>query len=649
MTSRSHVRSTLALSLALAMATPALAQSAARFSTLDTGAADPSKVYDGLIVTYRSGTREVRDAAAAQTKLSSLMASKALSGAFSNQSRQTAPKLNRVRRLGTGADLVRLSQNLTPTQLQSVISTLKTDPSVAHVEPNLMMQPIRSAVAAETVAAPNDPGYSAQWHYRAPDGHTETLAPDTTGYANKGGIDLLPAWQYSKGEGVVVAVIDTGTTDHPDLDNMLAGAGYDFISNGYVSGRSTDRRVPGGWDTGDWTTEDKYLVTNGGCVDASQQRSSSWHGTHVAGTIAMRTNNGVGMAGIAPNAKVLPVRVLGHCGGSTADIADAIIWASGGHVDGVPDNQNPAEVINMSLGGPGSCAEDGVTANAIASAISRGTTVVVAAGNDSADAAASTPASCPGVINVAATGITGKRAYYSNYGNTITLAAPGGGVYANDEASGSSSVRAGLVWSTLNSGTQGPASPIYAGYSGTSMASPHVAGVAALSIGAAIAANRPVPTPMQLREILTQTSLVFPVKPTLRIGAGILNAAQAVARAAGASSGGEEGNAIALTRGTLSKLVASANQSLLYRIDVPGNARNLQIRTLGGSGQLKLFARTTRAPGIDGSGADYSSQRTGTTQNIQTALPASDSYFIRLVAGPSGFTNVSLSVSYSIP
>ncbi|WP_246432424.1 PPC domain-containing protein [Xanthomonas theicola] len=150
-----------------------------------------------------------------------------------------------------------------------------------------------------------------------------------------------------------------------------------------------------------------------------------------------------------------------------------------------------------------------------------------------------------------------------------------------------------------------------------------------------------------MRDILTQTSTVFPVKPTLRIGAGIVNAGKAVARTAGVIGAGEEANAVGIGRGTLSKLAASAGPGLLYRLDVPANARNLQIRTLGGSGQLKLYVRATRAPGADGRDADYSSARNGATQNVPLALPAGDSYFVRLLGGTGGYANVTLSVSYS--
>ncbi|MEE7566353.1 S8 family serine peptidase, partial [Xanthomonas sp. Kuri4-3] len=181
-------------------------------------------------------------------------------------------------------------------------------------------------------------------------------------------------------------------------------------------------------------------------------------GTHVAGTIAAVTNNAVGVAGTAYNAKIVPVRVLGRCGGYTSDIADAIVWASGGSVSGVPANANPAEVINMSLGGSGTCST--TYQNAINGAVSRGTTVVVAAGNSATNVSSSVPANCANVIAVAATTSAGAKASFSNYGTGIDVSAPGQGIL-----------------STLNSGTTTPGNASYASYNGTSMAAPHVAGV----------------------------------------------------------------------------------------------------------------------------------------------------------------------------
>jgi serine protease len=182
------------------------------------------------------------------------------------------------------------------------------------------------------------------------------------------------------------------------------------------------------------------------------------------------------------------------------------------------------------------------------------------------------------------------------------------------------------------------------------MAAPHVADVAALIYSAAFTANRPLPTPREVRDILTQTSNVFPVKPVLRIGAGILDARQAVSRAAGLATGGDEGGAVNLVRGVaVSQLNAAQGAWQLFRVEVPAGARNLQIRTLGGAGQAKLYVRATRAPDCDGAGADVTSIRPGTTQNMQTALPVADSYFVRLVGGAGDYRNVSLFATYTQP
>jgi serine protease len=639
-------RGLLATALGAVLAPAIAASPSAPLSIMSTAdPAAPKVAYDGLLVIYKSGTSERRNAAAGAATLQRVLRAPATASQFAAVHRTTTPAIASTRRLAIGADLVRPNRRLSEGELDTLMRTLAADPAVAHVEPNRYWRHLRT-VRATAAAAPNDPGFEVQWHFRAPDGTIETLAPDP-GVANHGGIDLLGAWQYGRGAGVVVAVLDTGITDHPDLDTSLANAGYDFISNAINSGRATDGRAAGGWDTGDWSTEDRFLVENGGCMVPGEQRPSSWHGSHVAGTIAQITDNGLGMAGVAPDAKVLPVRVLGHCGGTTADIADAIVWASGGSVPGVPENKNPAEIINMSLGGYGTCPSDSAYAQAIAAARQRGTTVVVAAGNDNNDAASFTPASCPGVINVAATGITGKRAYYSNFGANITLSAPGGGVYPDDGVSGQS-VRTGFVWSAGNRGETTPTEPGYVGQSGTSMAAPHVAGVAALVISAAVQAGRPVPTPQEMREILTQTSRDFPVRPLRQIGVGILDAAKAAARGAGSAAGGDEPTAIRMARTVpVTGVSAAADAGVLYRIDVPAGARNLQIRTYGGRGQVKLLTRVGRSPAPDGSNATLRSTRPGTTQSVQVTIPLADSYFVRLVGGTGGFQGVNLVATYS--
>ena len=221
--------------------------------------------------------------------------------------------------------------------------------------------------------------------------------------------------------------------------------------------------------------------------------NSSWHGTHVSGTIGAVSDNGIGVAGINQNSKIQPLRVLGKCGGYTSDIADAIRWSAGLPVSGIPNNNpTPDRVVNISLGGSGAC--DSVTQSAINAAVAAGTVVVVAAGNSNSDASNFTPANCNNVITVAATGHTGSRAYYSNYGTSVEIAAPGGDAQLGK-----------TILSTLNAGTQGPGADSYANYQGTSMATPHVVGIVSLMLSL-----NPSLTPAQVTTMLQATATPFP-------------------------------------------------------------------------------------------------------------------------------------------
>jgi serine protease len=361
-----------------------------------------------------------------------------------------------------------------------------SDPSVEYAEADRILHPMFT---------PNDTQYGQQWQY----------------FESTAGLNLPAAWDKSTGTGVVVGVIDTGYRPHVDLAaNVLPG--YDMISATAVAndgnGRDSDAKDPG----------DAVKAGECGGGQPTQDQSSSWHGTHVAGTIAAVTNNGSGVAGVAFHAKVLPVRALGKCGGYTSDIADGIVWASGGAVSGLPANANPARVINLSLGGSGSC--DVTSQNAINSARSRGTVVVVAAGNSNADAVNFSPASCAGVITVAALNRSGGRSYYSNYGANVDVAAPGG-----DMRSGA----ANGILSTLNAGTTTPGADSYAYYQGTSMATPHVVGVIALMLS-----KNPALTPDQIETKLKASTRAFPVA-CAGCGAGIVDANAAVDAAGGSS------------------------------------------------------------------------------------------------------------------
>ncbi|MCE1174873.1 MAG: S8 family serine peptidase [Propionibacteriales bacterium] len=330
------------------------------------------------------------------------------------------------------------------------------------------------------------------------------------------GVQAEDAWPTSTGSGVVVGVIDTGITAHPDLtgssSSIVGGnvvAGYDFISSSSSAGDGD------GWD-GDPTDEGDYTDTE----------SSSWHGTHVSGTIAAIKGNSTGIAGVAPSAKVQPIRVLGSAGGSDYDVAAAITWGAGLSVIGVPDNPTPAKVLNLSLGGGGSCPTDVQTA--IDAAVDAGTVVVVAAGNETSAISSFFPANCNHVVRVVATGHDGTRAWYSNYGTSsvpATVSAPGGSA-----TTGSDSDYRHWIWSTWNDGSTTAGSPTYTGMIGTSMAAPHVAGVAAL-----VAAAEPGLSVSAITDILTSTAIA-PVSCTAdACGAGIVNAAAAVAAASGST------------------------------------------------------------------------------------------------------------------
>jgi serine protease len=384
--------------------------------------------------------------------------------------------LRALRATANGANVMQLNRTMSLDEARQLAAELKSrDASVEYAEPDRIMVPL---------ATPTDPSYTQQWDL----------------YEATGGINAPAAWDKSTGAGINVAVIDTGYRPHADLSGQIL-PGYDFISTSTIAndggGRDTDASDPG-----DWTPA-------GSCgtgIPAADE-NSSWHGTHVSGTIAAKTNNGLGVAGIAYNAKIVPARALGRCGGYTSDIADAIVWASGGTVTGVPANANKARVLNLSLGGSGAC--DTTTQNAINSARSRGAVVVVAAGNGNTNASNTNPANCSGVITVAATNRAGGKASYSNYGTNVTIAAPGG-----DNGAG--------ILSTLNSGTTTPASDNYAWYMGTSMATPHVAGVVALMLSA-----NPNLTPDDVAAKLKSTARAFPA-PCSGCGAGIVNAAAAV-------------------------------------------------------------------------------------------------------------------------
>ncbi|MGX1133993.1 serine protease [Streptomyces glaucescens] len=510
---RRKLISVAALSAALftaAGASVAVAQEPAPQAPADLAArteAAPGVTAERLIVGYESGASEAKSNKAAEADAVA-------------KGKKAGERLDFQRRLGTGAALVDLGEDLTKTDVADVIAEYRADPQVAYVVPDRLNKP---------QADPNDTDYAKQWDL----------------FEATAGMNVPGAWNTTTGTGVTVAVIDTGYVAHSDLAANIVG-GYDFIADTAVS-VDGDGRDSNPADPGDWYNANEC----GAGVPAS---NSSWHGTHVAGTIAAATNNSKGMAGIAYGAKISPLRVLGKCGGYDSDIIDAITWASGGTVSGVPANSNVAKVINMSLGGDGACTS--ATQNAINAAVNRGTTVVVAAGNDNENVSGHSPGNCNNVISVAATSRTGAKASYSNYGSLVDISAPGGQT---------STGTANGIYSTLNSGTKTPSTESYAYYQGTSMATPHIAGLAALMESA-----NPALTPAQIESAIKSNARPLPGACSGGCGAGLADATKTVQAVSG--SGGSTGGTTFTSTTAVS--IPDAGSAIESPITVSGRSGN---------------------------------------------------------------------------
>lgn len=296
-----------------------------------------------------------------------------------------------------------------------------------------------------------------------------------------------------------VAVLDTGWTSHPDSAAPVAE--YDFVSDSW-SANDGDGRDSNATDPGDWCITD-------------EDPTSSWHGTSVAGVISATRNNGTGIAGILSSVNMVHARVLGKCGGEDADIADAIRWAAGGDVDGVPTIGTRADVINLSLGGRGRC--NSYLQEAITFAVENDVLVVVAAGNSSQNAAEYAPANCQGVLAVGAATKSGQRTTYSNYGATVGISAPGG-----QNTNCGTGVCLDAVYTLSNTGSTTIGSPSYTAVAGTSIAAPHVAAVGAwlASVSDRSAAD--------IKALLKASATAFPTgsgcSGTQTCGSGLLNA-----------------------------------------------------------------------------------------------------------------------------
>jgi len=514
-------------------------------------AATPQPQYTGdLIIKWRddtSGTRKTLSASEASNRLLSVA--------------QAAGSTLQVKRtLGTNAQLMRTGLT-DAASIQATVGKIAKDARVAYVVPDRILRP-------NTV--PNDPLFATQNNLAAP-----ALVP--------GGINAAAAWSITQGStGIVVAVVDTGYTDHPDLSPKIL-PGYNFISDparaGNSFGRGTDAH-----DLGDIVTSADVPKISG-CTtnDISNPPASSWHGTEVSSVLAAQTNNALDIAGVGWNTPIVPVRVSGKCGALLSDTVDGMLWAGGINVSGVPANANPARVVNVSLGSVGQCSA--AEQDAVNQLAARGTIVVAAAGNEAAQTV-DAPANCSGAIAVTAHVDSGENASYANVGPQVALSAPGGGcgnskvVTTTNPATCAEPVS--VIKADSNDGTQSVGNPTVKSVAGTSFSTPEAAGTIALMLSV-----QPQLSNAQVLAGLKQTARPHPGGTFCAVntgicGAGLLDTAGAVSYAqntapAGAGSGttGSGGS----TGGTSSGgggVIPLAGASLLLAAGMAAGRRRLK-------------------------------------------------------------------------
>ena len=393
------------------------------------------------------------------------------------------------RPMSGGAWVIRLFQRMPVASVQAIAERIGADDSVSWVVP---------AVRGRFQNDPDDPLYADQWPLHDP----------------VAGIQAPQAWEITTGSSdITVAVLDSGLrAQHPDLKSRVL-PGYDFVSDVWRSG-DYDGRDSDAADPGD-------AARNAECAPGAPPSPSSWHGTHVAGTIGAAADNQLGITGVDWSARLLPIRIGGKCGIDPIDLADGIRWAAGtvpSH-ESLPANPYPADIINLSIGFAGACPP--YVQDAISDALAAGALVVAAAGNHATSAEQYYPANCSGVLSVYATNRRGARSAYSNYGR-VHLAAPGGSAGGAPE---------NAILSTINEGVTRPMKDHYGYKLGTSMAAPHVSGVAALILAAS-----PDLEPGELFNVLTLSARDFPADTVATCtnfgprscGAGILDAGRAV-------------------------------------------------------------------------------------------------------------------------
>ncbi len=393
------------------------------------------------------------------------------------------------------------------------IKRLNKQDDIEYAEPNYWYQAQR---------IPNDQHYHFQWHYPL--------------------INLPQAWDITTGTPatgqVIIAVIDTGIfLNHVDFIGKLV-PGYDFISSTFNSndGNGIDSDPD---DSGD-----------------DETGNNSWHGTHVAGTVAANSNNSIGVSGISWGAKIMPIRAIGTQGASSYDIMQSMRFAAGLENDSNTVPAQIADVINMSLGGFGYSQSMQTVIDNVNAA---GVIIIAAAGNDNSSDLFY-PASYDGVISVSATDIENNKASYSNFGSKIDVAAPGGDISSDTDNDG----QVDGILSTLVSGQEHGRSSTYAFFQGTSMASPHVAGIAAL-----MRAVYPALTPEEFKNALIAGALTNEAGDAGRddiFGYGIIDALKAVQEAQRIENGGTPPAPPALITSTPDSLVLGSQSDAILTL-----------------------------------------------------------------------------------
>lgn len=387
--------------------------------------------------------------------------------------------------LGSEADVVddnKLLTKVSTVEFDDVVPTAIASDAAAEIERRSDVEwaipdTLRQATSVPPVTV-NDPSFPTQ---------TNLWNSGVTTPAGGYSIKAPSLWRSTSGSAnVTVAVLDTGITEHPELNGQVL-SGYDMIADPR-NANDGDGRDADATDPGDW-------VDAGFCGSRTRAEPSSYHGTFVAGMIAAQTDNAQGIAGIAPGVKIRPVRVLGRCGGWDSDILAGITWASGGAVPGVASTVPASQVVNLSLSGyaPTVAERDAACKayNAVASAgRARGSLFVAAAGNDFGNANMAVPAACSQFVSVGATSVRGFSSSYSNIGSSVDISAPGGDSLVEGSAD--------RIRSLINTSKTKPAEGTYsyAIHEGTSMAAPEV------SAGAALLYSLGLTTPARVQNAL---------------------------------------------------------------------------------------------------------------------------------------------------